>query len=76
MAWPKGQKRKPIPVKQDIEVSSILEGCDFKKGNLKEIVDEMKTLLKTFQYDMNISLEENNGILSAIKLEIKIKPVR
>ena len=74
MAWPKGTPRKPI--KQTMEISPILEDIDLKKGNLKEIVDGMKSLLKTFQYDMNIMLEENNGILSAIKFEIRIKTLR
>lgn len=73
MAWPKGTPRKAEKVIKNI---NILDAYDFKKANLKEIVDGMKSLLKTFQYDLNIAFEENNGILSAIKIEIKIKNLR
>lgn len=52
------------------------ESKKLNKGNLKQMVDGMKTLLQSFQYDMNVTLEENNGILIGIRFEIKIKNLK
>jgi hypothetical protein len=46
------------------------------KGNLREIVAGMKNLLQPFQYNIDMTLKEENGILVAINFEINIKNVR
>lgn len=54
----------------------LLEANKIGKGNLRQLAEGMKSLLQSFQYDMKIELEENNGILTGVCFEVKIKNLK
>jgi hypothetical protein len=58
------------------EPEEFIGSKKIKEANLKSIVDSIKELLKPFQYDLNLKMEENNGVLSTIRLEVILKNLR
>lgn len=60
----------------DTDPDEVLQAMKIDKVTLKSIIDSMRSLLKPFRNNMSIKLEETNGILEVIRIEIEIKNLR
>ena len=60
----------------DTDPEEVLHAMKIDKVTLKSIIDGIRGLLKPFRSNMSIKLEETNGILEIIRIEIEIKNLR
>lgn len=60
----------------ETDPNEVLQAMRIDKVTLKSIIDSIRDLLKPFRSNMSIKLEETNGILEVIRIEIEIKNLR